>query len=272
MGYTLFTASGTFSPSTYGLNAGDLIHIKCVGGGGGGGGSISSGATNGGTSSFGSILTAVGGNAGIGGANVLPTQQDGSCRGGMASVSMSLPYGTSWYTLCLGGTGGHGWVPGMHIPLIAGNVGSIIGISIVGSGTSGLYMYPTGLASGGSAILEVGGMLAPMVFSSGSRSSVNGDPTASTAPYGHYGAAYCNSSYAMGGPGGLGYGAGGGGNADYRNGYYGSGGNGGCITDKDYLLPNLNNIAVTVGAGGVGIDNGGYSSGGGARGCVAIWW
>lgn len=271
MGYTLFTASGTFSPSTYGLNAGDLIHIKCVGGGGGGG-SSQTGATNGGTSSFGSILTAVGGNAGVAGANTMPTAQEGNCRGGVASTSMVLPYGTSWYPLSVGGAGGHGWAPGLHIPLIAGSVGGIIGISIAGSSTSGLYMYPTGLANANSAILEVGGMLAPLVFNSSGRSSASCDPSASTAPYGNYGYAQCSSNYAMGGPGGLGYGAGGGGNCDLRYSSYGSGGNGGCIKDIDYLLTNSNSIAVTVGAGGSGVNNGVYSSGGGARGCVAIWW
>lgn len=36
MDFTIFTSSGTFTPSNYGLKAGDIIEIICVGGGGGG--------------------------------------------------------------------------------------------------------------------------------------------------------------------------------------------------------------------------------------------
>lgn len=33
MGYALFTQSGTFNPSNYGLIVGDLLQVVCVGGG-----------------------------------------------------------------------------------------------------------------------------------------------------------------------------------------------------------------------------------------------
>lgn len=33
MGYVLYTASGTFNPSDYGLSVGDPIQVVCVGGG-----------------------------------------------------------------------------------------------------------------------------------------------------------------------------------------------------------------------------------------------
>ena len=36
MGFQLFESSGTFNPSDWGLKAGDIISIVCVGGGGGG--------------------------------------------------------------------------------------------------------------------------------------------------------------------------------------------------------------------------------------------
>ena len=36
MGFQLFETSGTFNPATWGLKAGDIISIVCVGGGGGG--------------------------------------------------------------------------------------------------------------------------------------------------------------------------------------------------------------------------------------------
>ena len=56
MGMLLFDKSGTFVPSTYGLTAGDMLHIVAIGGGG------SAGAA-GGATSFGNLLTVAGGAA-----------------------------------------------------------------------------------------------------------------------------------------------------------------------------------------------------------------
>lgn len=63
MGFALFDQSGTFNPLDYGLSVGDRLEVMCVGGGGGGG--TTSGGNpyggNGGPSSFGSYITALGG-------------------------------------------------------------------------------------------------------------------------------------------------------------------------------------------------------------------
>lgn len=65
MGFTIFESSGTFNPASYGLKAGDLLQIVCVGGGGQALQNERDGAsgvgTTGGTSSFGSYVTALGG-------------------------------------------------------------------------------------------------------------------------------------------------------------------------------------------------------------------
>ena len=68
MGFQLFESSGTFKPTDWGLKVGDVITVICVGGGASGGhcsgtaGSITATAgANGGTTSFGSYCTAVGG-------------------------------------------------------------------------------------------------------------------------------------------------------------------------------------------------------------------
>lgn len=65
MGYVLFTANGTFNPSSYGLVTGDTIQLLVVGGGASGQGVMgrTTPGTNssGGTSSVGSIVSATGG-------------------------------------------------------------------------------------------------------------------------------------------------------------------------------------------------------------------
>lgn len=75
MGFKLITKNETFNPADYGLKVGDIIHVVTVGGGAGGGCSSANYTPglakchaayggNGGTTSFGSHLTALGGGGG----------------------------------------------------------------------------------------------------------------------------------------------------------------------------------------------------------------
>lgn len=275
MGFTIFTSSGNFNPSSYGLSTGDVIHVKCVGGGGGGGGAVlgyagAGAGANGGASSFGNILTAAGGNAGTTGSTNHPAAQIGSCQGSCSGYG-SLPYGsTRIYNTYYGGCGGHGWLPGVNVPTVAGCALSQMPVNISAASSNGLDMYPMQRANG---YFTCFGNLAPIRL----RSSSTPQYAAQTGTFGGYGGCQHSSNggdaYYIGGAGGVGYGAGGGGGANARSDTPGgSGGNGGVIADIDYVLTSVSSIAVTVGAGGAGYDGTETSGGGGARGCVAIWW
>ena len=266
MGFTIFTSSGSFIPSKYGLSPGDVIHVKCVGGGGAGGGAYadSYAGSAGGASSFGSVLSAAGGLAGITNSKALPTAQIGSCQGSGAGQGM-LPKGSSSYDAYYGGCGGHGWLPGVSMPTVAGCVLSQVPVNIAAVSSSALSMYPMQSATPG--YFSCFGNYSAMSYSG----NIIGQYSAQTGYFGGYGSIAVGNSgyYCIAGAGGVGYGAGGGGAAHASG---GSGGNGGVVTDIDYILTSADSIAVTVGSGGAGQGSNTFSGGGGARGCVAVWW
>ena len=266
MGFTIFTSSGSFIPSKYGLSTGDVIHVKCVGGGGAGGGSYRDtyAGSAGSASSFGSVLSAAGGLAGITNSTALPTAQIGSCQGSGAGQG-ALPKGSSSYDAYYGGCGGHGWLPGVSMPTVAGCALSQVPVNITAVSSSALSMYPMQSATPG--YFSCFGNYSAVTYSS----SMIGQYSAQTGYFGGYGSIAGDSGncYYIAGAGGVGYGAGGGGAAHTNS---GSGGNGGVIADIDYILTSADSIAVTVGSGGAGHGSNTFSGGGGARGCVAVWW
>ena len=265
MGFALFTQSGTFKPSDYGLSASDMIHIKCVGGGGGGSAFNSTAGTAGSASSFGSIISAEGGYGGTTGANTQAANQVGGNRGSIGCY-FSL-YGKTWYSC---GTGGDGWLPGYSggsgIPAILLLPHTISSLSYSSSSSSLNFSdaYPT----------NAGFFMFNRPFAVSTDSvEVPTTTTYSANPYSYPGYVYgyySSSYYNIVSAGGVGYGAGGGSGGSRPNRCnYGSGGNSGVIKDINYKIANDNAIAVTVGTGGAG---GSTYGGGGANGCVAIWW
>lgn len=271
MGFTIFTSSGSFNPSSYGLSAGDIIHVKCVGGGGAGGcGDSSYNGNAGSASSFGSILSAAGGNAGVSASTSLPAAQIGSCQGSGAGTG-NLPHGNGYWETYYGGCGGHGWLPGISMPTTAGCVLSQVSVIIGSSGSSGLNMFP--IQTSKAYFNCFGNFSGIMSTNSG---AIDAQHAAQTGQFGGYGGIYnngLNSTYGIAGAGGVGYGAGGGGAVYMQySAASGSGGNGGVIADIDYVLTSVSSIPVTVGTGGAGYNHSYRGGGGGARGCVAIWW
>lgn len=110
---------------------------------------------------------------------------------------------------------------------------------------------------------------------------------AQTVPFGAAGSVYALNTTTIpvvdvrGGLGGIGYGAGGGGMVyrDLNRSQFvtTSGGNAGEIKMYTYTLSSTAAVAVTVGLGGTGyisgtLGNSFYVGGGGARGCVAVFW
>lgn len=254
MGFMLFTESGTFKPSDYGLVPGDALSVVVVGGGGGGCGyddnaEYGAPGTAGGASSFGSYITSAGGGSG---------NKVGQSLGG---------YGNDAYHA--GGGGAGGWYPGEQMVNCPGFPGFLDGTSpgdLVMSNSNGgcggfcrpavtdasiVQTFGTGRGGGGAtspgSLGGVGGAGGTGLVTNNSQSSNN---------------------YASGG-GGAGYGAGGGGGGYRRYTYAGSGGNSGIVTHKIVVLTSTSAIPVTVGAGGAGNT---YSGGAGAPGCVAIFW
>jgi len=113
MGFKIFESSGVFNPVDCGLSIGDTINVIVVGGGGAGGASAVGGTASGGAggpSSFGNLVTALGGSGGT--AGTMPGRQ-GQFRGGVSRLS-----GQS-YAVPAGGAGG--WLPG--VPIWGGNGG-----------------------------------------------------------------------------------------------------------------------------------------------------
>lgn len=233
MGMVIFERSGTFDPTVFGLVAGDVLQVICVGGGSSGDGvtGVGSKATKvsgiaGGTSAFGNYISS----------------DDGYImgRGGESHVSTD----STQHAYSAGGAGGY--LPG--IPMFGGNGG--YGFTTPASGLGGQGGYSNTSPS-------------PLC-------NVRGDGNKGAG----YGRAYATNSSAVGGAGGNGYGAGGGGVAYLSNNDYvvsGNGGDAGKYMLGTVILPNLYQIAVTVGAGGasVGAD---YASGRGADGVVIVTW
>ena len=124
MGFALFDQSGTFNPLDYGLSPGDNLAVIAVGGGGGGGVGACSGYTGsvnyrrghlpggtGGSSSFGSYVTALGGAGGAGygpyrswsTSNIIYAPVANGRQGHYQAKAANSIYGTA---------GAAGWLPG----------------------------------------------------------------------------------------------------------------------------------------------------------------
>lgn len=242
MGFVLFGEAGTFEfkPTDYGLVPGDQCIVFCVGGGGGGGGSVSSlhmGAS-GETTSFGSVLSALGG------------------AGGSLTSQPNEPTGGS-----LGGTnrggGGGGWYPGAPITGgsgISGNVTDLIAVAVSRTcgGCCGAVQGLTTMGGGGAA---------------GGKGSINGVGAEGGEPTGN------GSATVYGGGGGAGYGAGGGAAGTNTTPIF-NGGNGGEVKMTNYTIPNTaDTVLITVGDGGQGgLGQNGGAGGNGCCGCVCIVW
>lgn len=245
MGLALFTSSGTFKPSAYGLAPGDLIQIVVVGGGGGGGGatragSTSNSATAGGTSSFGSVATAPGGAAGANSAR---------------HPAMTFTLDTTEYYIAEQGE--DGWVLNKNTQDVLSQLGAII--QMKSPPPTFPVMFPFRNARS-----DVDGATLP----SGNRSPRTDGISGAGGVY-----ADTPNRPCIGGGAGLGWGSGGG--AGQADRYAGSPGKAGKIVFASYTLPNTNAISVTVGIGGTGgapTNGGEVRGGGGCCGCVAIFW
>lgn len=310
MGFVIFEQSGTFIPSNYGLVTGDPIQVVVVGGGGGGthpyqGATTSTGgnytirysggdATAGGTSSFGSYFSAAGG--AVGGGKRSPRTPAiqvplFATAGSGSNMSVSL----AQYYCNSGGQGDDGWLPGVEA--FTPDASQIFADILMGKGI---------LTTPNSFMRQYCGV--PVYIRYGSGTVGAGSVSQHTDKQG--GSAYIQYPTAssqsglvfyMAGPGGLGYGAGGGGlcNCCYDTTYISggsyktqnstassSGGSAGQVVTGAMLLQRTSNIPVTVGTGGRGCDkfkHGSSSitftsytqpghSGGGASGCVAVFW
>lgn len=264
MGMVLFTQSGTFKPSDYGLSAGDALQIVCVGGGGAGGGSNTGG--NGSASSFGSIVSAAGGNGGpadaSAAAQAFSSQGMAPTRVGWINPNEGTYYPYNNLSPC-GGDGGHGWWP-YTLPT---RVGASAAAALLASGSLAIT-------------LSQSGNMYDFVFSAG---NISINSTAASAQAGGVGGCvgYYDSGHCyigIGGAGGIGYGAGGGGAGSSSNKAAniraGAGGNGGQIITHNLILDSAQvttSYAITVGAGGT--NSRAYTTGGdGANGCVAVFW
>ena len=94
MGFQLFETSDTFNPADWGLKAGDIICVVCVGGGGSAGAAGSS-------SSFGTYVTSTGGIA----AGGLRYGGDGGfCPGNPISMGRSVISSVAWSGAAAGGS------------------------------------------------------------------------------------------------------------------------------------------------------------------------
>ncbi len=239
MGMVIFEKSGVFNPADWGLIVGCVLQVICVGGGAGGKCLTTSGAA-GGTSSFGSHVTASGANSSLNSAN-------GMGRGG---------YG-SWHSDSgAAGGGAGGYIPG--IPVYGGNGGDG---DYIDSSATGMTTRTAPSLLGGKGNL-IGDTSIVELFSS--------------LPFANLAAGPGNKGAKGGrGSGGNGYGAGGGGGKANSTVGGGDGGNSGAIVFGAVILTSLDGIPVTVGAGGQGgvlFENENDSGGDGAPGVVIITW
>ena len=263
MGMLLFDKSGTFTPSTYGLTVGDMLHIVAIGGGG------SAGAA-GGATSFGNLLSVAGGAAA------------GSFGyGGEGGWHPALPV-----TLCS--------APPNDVPM-----GTVMYSNAGGCGCSKILLSGDSTALGTKTIY---GSFAPLYGGAGYSNAFTtegaSEALTGTSQNGYFnGGKGCNGkTYSRDlsrdialylGGGGSGYGAGGGGgyaysqDADYGKAPSKNGGAHGAFNWLDYVLTasSPTSFAITIGAGGaagkVTGDRAGYvyyNYGAGASGCVAIYW
>ncbi len=276
MGFILFDKSGTFDPTTYGLSPGDVVHAVVVGGGGGGcyNSNTSTYGGNGGASSFGNYVTALGGYGAVYNQTnpwrSTPTQY-------MTKGAATGYNNVSNYTI-LGGSGGGGWYPGYkrgagyswgHPQLnISGSQYEYVVFDVKGEttkntgGTPGRYFSNSSssyfafrpvttqdeywssylLSSSANSVTM---QFAPVLPVAGGCGMVNGNSYYDGTPY-------CRNNNCRGynqGNGGLGYGAGGGSASPTT---YTAGGCGGELREGDFVLTSVSPVAITVGGGGAG--------------------
>ena len=255
MGYILYTKNGTFTPADYGLNIGDTITVLAIGGGaGGGGGAYGSGSnantpgSPGGTTSFGTLLSCPGGTCGT-------RTTTNPFIGGQPAYELSrYKYEGSSSQLQIwevykyvGGIGATGFYPGICMPKAAEPQrvlqGDYTGVVFADFNNENRV-----------AERPFGGPASVCVYRGGNYTTYN----------------------SIGAPGGLGYGAGGGGAVyyDINNSNYITvqpGGGAGMFKQLVHTLTSTNAIAVTIGVGGNGYL-GTHTGGAGADGCVAIFW
>lgn len=264
MGYVLYTASGTFNPASYGLTAGDTVQVVCVGGGASG--TVLRGITNkaGSASSFGSYATAPGANAHIIASSKLT--YGALVTGGRIGISNDVH--------CRGSMGAPGWLPDIgYVPMpnaVYGFAPNDKMTVIDYSASKGPYDYAP-YSAGINALNRRGvgyagcGQL---------QANVRSD---STGMFQFYYLLFTHR------PGGMGFGAGGGGTY-FSNDFYSTGtlydtsagGNSGGVVEATVTLSSSAAIAVTVGSGGdsvtTTINSYPMYSGEGADGCVAVFW
>lgn len=251
MGYAFFDKSGNFNPLDYGLSVGDVINVICVGGGGGGASgyvstSYGKNGGTGGTTSFGSHCTALGGSGGV--ANTTQATQGQYLGGHGHSGGYAAGGGAGGYIPGAPDWGGNGQ-DGMYASV---NAAIAVGVPGGTAGVGGAYN-----ASSGGSLLS--GSLTRFL----SGWSPNGAARWDGNPGGFFGAGsgYHYQTYSAAGGGGTGYGAGGGAGS-YNNTVSQAttfGGNSGQVRRASIVLATTSSIAVTVGGGGSGA---GYSSAG----------
>ena len=254
MGMQIFEKSGTFNPADWGLGAGDMVQVVCVGGGCSGDLTIvitntdkSIQGKSGGNSSFGTYVVAFGGSQmdykicmGIGGKAAYDYERSNdifASAGGAGGYMIGIPF--------YGGNGGDGWYTRrettMPVP-ITYNLPTGLGASGYMNAPSGYYEFAVGL------------------------------------PYANL-HSYRGGNKGAGLRGGNGYGAGGGNNGrvlDTTTPAFTHGGNSGQIKIETVKLISNDQIQVTVGAGGESNTYsdlyGNYTSGKGADGVVVVTW
>lgn len=266
-GSILFTSSGTFSPSIYGLTTGKFINYIIIGGGGAGQGIgcfssftfngtavsrrysfvLNSGGSNGGTSSIGSYVSATGGST---------ATKTGSSYSDFYPSSFND--NTYTYENVYGGSGAGGWVPGK----IFNSYQSGYSSTAVASSTSSLPSYINALTYDGQKFLymhsyggSAGGDMGSIVAYNPSTNNVSTYGGGTPNPYN----LTQNAGTQNQGSDGIGYGAGGGGCSYIRTLYYdssaedyaaGKGGSSGQFKQGSFRLTSTNDIAITIGAGG----------------------
>ena len=263
MGFILYEKSGTFNPLDHGLSVGDVITVVVVGAGGGGACSVSlssASASNtlagetGGSSSFGDILTALGGGGGVKAGSPQSTQ-------GNMMAAPGADHSTTDPKDGYGSAGGGGY-------WFDGSVRTQRKYGDLDSRNLGGYYVNTGGSNGAND---------PPYSNNQSPLGVGGPQGKGGKPSGASGGSLC-------GPGGGGYGAGGGGARFYRERdsstfieWWLYGGNSGEVKIVTYKLTSIASIPVTVGIGGAGAKDNEkpdytVSGGDGADGCVAVFW
>lgn len=265
-GSILFTSSGTFKPSAYGLTTGKRINYIIIGGGGGSGAGWSdggmpafaynTGGTYGGTTSIGSYVSA----------NGAKPQDD---------ASLAFVVNTSKIVYTYGGQGERGWTPG-----------------IIFTG----YTGPGKATSTSSSSMEINGYKVDIANVGGITIAGWGQPEngslAAATPNFNGGSSHhitnltniSGNARGYGSSDGLGYGAGAGGvkqTESWGDCCSGGGGYAGTYKEGSFELTSTADIAITIGAGGtphtsysgtISDSNGHYSGATGFPGAAMLWW